>query len=341
MKKLILLILLISQFSCNPFLTKYNTGIEKCVLERDEGLHLKNSLEWWYITGFLDGDNGIKYGIEYVFFHFCLKDGRPRYMINVAITNPDDSVFIFDHKISLSKDCLNDDLPLSFKTPNYQWNGEFGEYDLKASMTKHKAGFKLHTTPTQPVVLHQGTGYVNYGDVAKAGYYSYPKLQTNGQIFLGKDTVDVKGFTWYDRQWDCGNVTANKVSWDWTAINLSDDSELMLYKIESLKEDRRLFGGTYIDSNNKTTNLLSSDITFEPLSYWTSPNTKKSYSTKWLIKIDKLKLNLEMEALIPNQELIIPNRGKTVNYWEGMCKVKGEKSGNPITGDSYLEMTNK
>lgn len=341
MKKLFYLTIILLSFACNPFVTKHNTGIEKGVVERDEAIHAKNSLEWWYVTGFLNGDDGKRYGIEYVFFHFRPFDRRLRYMVNVAITSPEDSVFVYDYEVFKSKNRLNSGLPLNFSTPLYDWRGQFGKYELQANMKRHNAGFNLTTEPTQPVVLHQDSGYVNYGNIAKAGYYSYPQLKTGGELYLNGDTVKVEGFTWYDRQWDCGNVTANNVAWDWTAINLSDSSELMLYRVDSKKEGREIFGGTYIASNNETMILQNEDVIMTPIEFWKSPKTKKKYPVKWTVEIPKLKFNVTMRAEIPNQELVIGNWAKTVKYWEGMCVLEGTKNGKPIRGESYLEMTNK
>lgn len=341
MKNLCLLIAIVSLSACNPFITKHNTVIERAVVERDEAIHAKNSLEWWYVTGFLSGDDGKQYGIEYVFFHFRPRDGRQRYMVNVAITSPEDSVFIYDYEIFRSKNRLNTGLPLNFNTPLYDWRGEFGKYDLQANMKRHNAGFNLTTEPTQPVVLHQDSGYVNYGGIAKAGYYSYPQLKTNGQLFLNGDTINVEGVSWYDRQWDCGNVTVKNVAWDWTAINLSDSSELMLYRVDSKVHKKEIFGGTYIAANNETMDLKNEDITMTPVSYWKSPKTKRNYPVEWQVAIPKLKMEFVIKSEIPQQELVLGNWAQTVEYWEGMCAVKGTKNGQPITGKSYLEMTNK
>ena len=50
-----------------------------------------------------------------------------------------------------------------------------GRYQLQARMVPtgpNKAGqaISLSTTPAKPVLLHGGTGYEQYGPVARAGY---------------------------------------------------------------------------------------------------------------------------------------------------------------------------
>ncbi len=327
--------------SCNPFVNKFNSKIQKGDVEIDEKIHPKNSLEWWYLTGFLDGDNGKRYGIEYVFFHFRATDNRQRYMVNTAITSSEDSIFIYDYDINFSKQALNRSSPLSFNTGNYELTGEKGKYSVHSKMSRHNAGYDLNTLPTQPIVYHQDSGYVQYGDIAKAGYYSYPRLKTDGLLFINGDTINVKGTTWYDRQWNGGEVYKKNVAWDWTAINLSDGSELMLYRVNQAKGKKINFGGTYIKKDHSVINLESKDIKFEPSKFWKSSETKKEYPIEWIIDIEKIGLKSTMKAEIPNQELVIKNFFQSVIYWEGMCKLKGTKNGQTITGESYLEMTNR
>ncbi len=334
------LILCISLASCSPFINKHNTTNSKGNVSIDEKPHPKNSLEWWYLTGFLHGDNGKRYGIEYVFFNFRTIDSRNRYMINAAISIPEDSTFIYDFEAKPNKGNILDEVPLKFETSNYQWYGEKGIYELKANMEREEAGFHLNTTPTQPVTYHQGSGYVNYGDIAAAGYYSFPRLKTKGQLYINDDTINVEGVTWYDRQWDGGSVYRWSVAWDWTAINFSDDTELMLYRVNKKKGKSISYGGTYIKDDHSTVNLTSQDITFEPIEYWESPKSKKRYPIKWHIVIPKIDIDVTMTAEFYDQELII-KKWITLNYWEGMCKMDGTKSGKTIKGESYLEMNNR
>ena len=44
---------------------------------------------------------------------------------------------------------------------------------------------------------------------------------------------------------------------------------------------------------------------------------------------------MEVAALLPDQELALD----PVAYWEGAVDLSGTRSGQPITGEGYLEMT--
>ena len=63
--------------SCSkPFVTKFDVPKKAANLPYEEIKHPKNSLEWWYLTGFLEDNKGNLYGVEYVFFHFYQIDTR-------------------------------------------------------------------------------------------------------------------------------------------------------------------------------------------------------------------------------------------------------------------------
>jgi predicted secreted hydrolase len=351
--------------SCNnPFSTKYNVKGEIVAFPKSEAVNNKNSLEWWYLTGALRDSLNNRYGVEYVFFHFHTKDHVSRVMVNVAITDENDSVFYYDYLIKKRKNYLGgplapedftsyinenekievelgSKLPINFQLQDYSWKGDQGYYTITAKMKKNSAGFNLTTTPTKPVVLHGNSGYVNYGGITTAGYYSYPRLKTKGTITLNDKEIPVEGIMWYDRQWNCGEITKKDITWDWTAISLDNQSDLMLYRIQSKKNDGYLFGGTYIDSSGNTMKLNHDDIKLIANNNWKSPDTKKSYPLNWEIEIPKLEIKLTMSPIMPNQELEIKSFFGSVIYWEGLCDVKGEMNGKPVKGESYLEMTNK
>lgn len=350
-KSVIILFFLFIGFGCNqPFVNKFDVKDTKVELPQAEKVNLKNSLEWWYLTGVLRDIEGNRYGVEYVFFHFFTHDRKSRTMINVAVTDVNDSTFYYDYLIKKKKDHLGDlDLleslntnhPINFNIADYTWKGGEGNYAISAKMKRENVGFNLKTSASKPVVLHGDSGYVNYGDVTTAGYYSYPRLNTKGQLFINGKTIEVTGLLWYDRQWNCGEVTVKDISWDWTAISLSNKSDLMLYRVNAKRDDKIVIGGTYIDSLGNSTSLKDDDIQLKVTEYWKSPSTGKSYPMKWEISIPKLAVNLNMNPVMKNQELHIKNPFGKVIYWEGMCDVNGTVNNEEVIGESYLEMTNK
>ena len=51
-----------------------------------------------------------------------------------------------------------------------------------------------------------------------------------------------------------------------------------------------------------------------------------------------MRLTARITPLLPDQELST-TRSTGVTYWEGACRVEGEKEGRPIAGRAYVEMT--
>lgn len=330
--------------SCNPFMQKYDTFSEQATLEADEAVHAHNSLEWWYYTGHLEDKKGNTYGIEYVFFHFTTVGKKDNYLVNIAISDPQTEIFRYDFDFFRSGTCEEAGiLPLALDKGTYHLSGQNGAYALRGNMEAHKAGFELNTTPAKDPVFQNGVGYENYGTLARAGYYSYPRLDTEGVIYLDGDTILVSGQLWYDRQWNCGSkLLSPKVSWDWMSIQFNEaDQELMVYTVQDRRTDTELFGGSFHKASGEIIKLGDSDIRMTPLEYWVSPSNRKNYPIKWRVEVDKVDLDIVVEAAFPHQELILRRGGLRLPYWEGMCRAEGTVLGEPATGNAYLEMTNK
>ena len=68
----------------------------------------------------------------------------------------------------------------------------------------------------------------------------------------------------------------------------------------------------------------------------------KTYPAKWRVQVPAKGYDLVVEPLIPNQELSL-RLFKVFNlrYWEGMCRVTGTHHGAPVTGQAYVEITNR
>lgn len=340
MRNCIFVFLLFIVACSKPFVATHDVAKLAPQLPKQELPHPKNSLEWWYLTGFLTDEHGRTYGVEYVFFHFYTLDKISRVMVNVALSVPEDSSFYYDYTIKPTKNYLPQQFPLNFSLNNYHWEGKEGNYTVQAQMKKHPVGFKLTTQSTQAPILHGDSGYVYYGDIADAGYYSYSRLNTQGELYLKGDTLKVTGLFWYDRQWNCGAVSPMKVSWDWMSIHLNNGSDLMIYRVKDPKKNKTIYGGTYRDSVS-TYALSDTSIYLSTNKYWKSPKSKKSYPLSWNIELSDIDAKLNLQAMFPNQELTVGQGFQRISYWEGMCTVTGTIKQKNVSGNAYLEMTNK
>ena len=351
MKFLLPALLLLFATACVPFkaTTKNDVSPGRVQLPQEEAPHPKNSLEWWYFTGHLkDITTGEDFGVEYVFFHFN-PDGKQDYqMVNFALTDPQTQQFRYDYKLAKMPVPPTTALPISLSerkaAQTWTLTGQEGRYQLQARMaTSAGQAINLRTSPTKPVLLHGGTGYEQYGPVAQAGYYSYPRLATTGTIEVGGKTHQVSGELWYDRQWNCGGVNKKSVAWDWLSLQLNESKEeIMLYTVHDTKTGQHIGGGSHFGAQGENLHLAETDFKLEPLTYWTSPKSKKKYPATWHITVPSQGYDLTVTPLVPNQELGL-RLFKVLNlyYWEGMCRITGTHRGQPVTGNAYVEITNR
>jgi predicted secreted hydrolase len=268
-------------------------------------------------------------------------------MVNMAVSDPENEAFYYDHQFFPKTKFEFASLPLEFNWTKKRFSasltGQNGEYRLAGQFAKDSISMKLKTRAEKEVVLHDGIGYENYGDVAKAGYYSFPRLKTEGEINLLGEKFNVTGNLWYDRQWNCSGVFDKNVAWDWFSIQFEEtQSELMLYRLYSLIDSTVIFGGTYTNAANESVFLENHQIVINELEYWISPDSEAKYPVEWEIEVPDVGLFTNLKTLFPRQELAL-NFGPVTKfyYWEGMCQAVGTINGQVVGGTSYVEMTNR
>lgn len=83
------------------------------------------------------------------------------------------------------------------------------------------------------------------------------------------------------------------------------------------------------------------NITFQKVKYWKSLKTNARYPVEWEIRIPEFGIHLHIEAVFPNQEMLIISPIQAI--WEGACKVTGrEKLADgkirPLDGIGFMEL---
>lgn len=331
---------------CKPY-TKSDLYEAKANPEKDELLHEKNSLEWWYFTGHLNEVNGDRtFGVEYVFFHTTPLGGKDYTLMNMALTDPQSQTFYYDYEINRRKKRMRTESQINLYTPNDGdscfLSGELGSYNIQGKMKNHPIAYTLTTTPKKTVLLNDEIGYEKYGELAEAGYYSYTRLATTGTIEYKGESIPVEGTLWYDRQWNCGDVYGGRVSWDWMALQLDNGDDIMVYQITTPRiEGNKIYGGTYFPADESQKELTNENLQLTPTRFWSSEKTGVSYPIDWEVTLPEQEINLSVKAMVDEQELTFRFGAYTMKYWEGMCRVEGTKEGIPITGNAYVEMTNR
>lgn len=351
MKWIMPLALMLLSFSCSvqPYRAS-DVDRPRAQLPQDEQVHHMNSLEWWYFTGHLyNADSSLEFGTEFVIFHTTPRGKKDFLILNFALSDPQQDTFYYHYEFDRKQERLDSSQPLNLAVVGDEdtlalLRGLLGNYAWQARSASGDLALKIKTTPGKGLLLHDGVGYEDYGGLARAGYYSYPRLEAEGELSLMGEKIPVQGELWYDRQWNCLSVYETKVGWDWFSVQFEEPrSELMLYQLNHPKKDSVILkGGSYFTEEGSQIELASEDITLSPLEFWESPETGSRYPLRWRAQIPRLELDLEIEAEIAQQELEMRYlKVVRINYWEGMCTARGTLAGDSIRGNSYVEMTNR
>ncbi len=324
----------------------------------DHGPHPGYRTEWWYYTGNLTAAGGQAFGFQLTFFRTRLKPPAGRrtwpqpaspwrtdqiYMAHAALTDISGGRHLQSEKISRPV--------LSMAGAEHKdatWKIFIGSWEAILSPGGHRLraeadGFSLDLdlTPVKPLVLHGRGGYSRKGRTPERAscYYSFTRLRAAGAISIGGSSHRVQGQAWMDHEFSTAPLAPDTAGWDWFSLQLSDQSEVMVFVLrQSDGTYSPASGGTYVSPTGDTRALHSADIHLQPLAHWTSPHTGGRYPAQWKLVLNPLDCVLTVTAATADQEMRTP-RSTNVDYWEGSVRAKGIKDGRTVEGVGYAELT--
>jgi len=351
MKRLALLFVLLlvataAAATDSPVLPEYPTVIPGTTFSfpRDHGAHPDFRSEWWYVTGWLNGDDGKPMGFQVTFFRtrpsvdqnnpsaFAVKQVL---FAHAALSDPSVGRLLHDQRaaragLSLAEASTSDtDVVLD------DWSlkrGSDGVFHTKAGGSEFT--LDLNFAPTQGVLLEGENGYSRKGPRPEqaSNYYSMPHLNVTGTVKRNGRAVAVKGTAWLDREWSSSYLDANAVGWDWVGFNFDDGGALMAFQIRRADGSALWAGGTFRDAHGAVVAFAPDDVRFSVERRWTSPRTGAVYPVERVLKVRLPSGEREwhVNPLFDDQELDSRAAGGPV-YWEGAASVEG--------GRGYLELT--
>ncbi|MBI2369354.1 MAG: carotenoid 1,2-hydratase [Deltaproteobacteria bacterium] len=201
-------------------------------------------------------------------------------------------------------------------------------------------GLDLRLTPRKPPVVHgiNGVSQKGEGEGFASHYYSLTRLQATGALTVGGRRLAVTGSSWMDHEFGSSQLKESQVGWDWFGLQLTGDTELMLYRI------RRQDGtpdphssGTLIHPDGRTEHLPLQAVKVEVLGRWRSPRSGAVYPMGWRLSLPGHQGELTVTPLVQDQELETP-KSTRVTYWEGAVTVSGRLGGRTVTGTGYVEL---
>ncbi|MCY7360888.1 MAG: lipocalin family protein [Ignavibacteria bacterium] len=137
-----------------------------------------------------------------------------------------------------------------------------------------------------------------------------------------------------DREWSTSALSEDQKGWDWFALQLDDNTEIMYYQMRKNDGSPDIYSkGTFINQNGASLEIKKDDIDLKVSDYWESPDGEK-YPSGWDIIIPSKNINLKITPAVKNQLMNV-----SVKYWEGAVKVEGTKDNSKIIGRGYVELT--
>lgn len=290
----------------------------------DDDLVHSEPTEWWYWTGHLDTADGRYFGYEFAFFLQDSPTGRGQ-MVHHALTDLADNSF--HHTASLAMEAPPIVLSgYEFSVAGQSALGGGGHDVLHGEVDGYQLDLTLDSVK-RPVLQHV-TGYTEYPFGGYTYYYSRERMATTGTVTLPDGTaLPVTGSSWFDHQWGPLGDAIN-LGWDWFALQLDDDREVMLFVVHDTSGDL-LVGGSLTDGDCISTEIGAGDFTITPKRSWQSPHGDQStYPLGWTITV--LGETFEVEPVMDDQEV----DAIFFRYWEGAATVTGSASGR-----AYIELT--
>ncbi len=271
------------------------------------------------------------------------------YLAHLAFSDLDGGEFYHTERVNragpglagASNGAENDD------EPRY-WNGNWqvrwtslarGEQQLDAVSSRVR--IQLTLQPEKPFVINGENGLSIKGPLAgeASHYISFTRLRATGQVNWKGQSHPVDGLAWMDHEFFTEPRDNSLAGWDWFAIQLDNNEELMLYRLRGKSGSASPYSsGTYVDAKGIAHFLSAGQFTVSPIDVWRSSLSGATYPIRWKITVPSLNLDLTETTALKNQELF-SSSGITPTYWEGAVTYAGKSNGQPIRGAGYLEMT--
>jgi predicted secreted hydrolase len=316
----------------------------------DHGPHPAYQTEWWYYTGNLETAEGRHFGYQLTFFRRALVPPGQRqeraspwaadqvYLAHFALTDVGGGRYWAFERFSRGAAGLAGAQVSPYRAWLEDWSVEEvapGVYQLKAA----EEGMEIELTLTdEKGPIPQGDrGYSQKGpEPGNASYYySLTRLVSSGSVRVGGAAYPVSGLSWMDHEYSTGGLGPELVGWDWFSVQLDDGSEVMLYQLRRGDGSSDPFSsGTFIAADGQTTRLSREDYQINVEETWRSPHSGATYPARWTVTVPAVDLELEIAPHLADQELNV-----SYMYWEGAVRAAGERAGQAVSGDGYVELT--
>ena len=190
---------------------------------RDHGAHPEFRIEWWYVTGWLDGP----LGFQITFFRARPEEESD----NPSAFNP--RQMLFAHAALATRSAAACSMTSAPRAPGSRSrkpsstapasgsttggsSSNGNRYDAHIAAREFEFDFSFFANQ---LVLQGEQGFSRKGHRPHEAsyYYSRPHLNVVGKL----NGRDVEGTAWLDHEWSSAYMAPEAAGWDWCGINLS------------------------------------------------------------------------------------------------------------------------
>lgn len=312
---------------------------------QDEGAHPQFRTEWWYVTGWLDGEGGAPLGFQITFFRSrpgIDEDNPSRFaarqllFAHAAISDPKRGSLLRDEKSARAGFGLAEAAEGELDVRIDDWSLRRDGERYVASVRARDFALELQLTPTQPLLQgDRGFSQKSPAPTHASYYYSQPQLATHGLVVVEGRERTVNGAAWLDHEWMTSVMHEDAQGWDWVGLNLDDGGALVALQMRATRGGEHWAFGAQRDATTRRDTTYGPDqIAWTPLRRWRSPRTGVTYPIEWRVEVGGRTIRLE--PLMDDQENDARHSTGTL-YWEGAVRAFDER-GRQI-GRGYLELT--
>ncbi len=322
---------------------------------RDHWSHEGYRTEWWYFVGFLDGEP------ERVFQFTLFRSGLARFRPTTTVSPWFARHALMGHAVladlatgkRVFSQVVHREAPGlgragAFPDPEIAWmrgppgtaegwgiDYRDGVFRIRAVDRNRGLLLDLRARSTRPPVLQGDAGYSEKADGGGASlYYSHPRLEVTG-IAGFEEPAPVRGTAWMDREFGSDWLAPDQVGWDWFALNLDGDRDLMLYNMRGADGAVVHSSGTLLLPDGGKRDLA---VEVRTRDRFRPGDGGPSYPLGWRLLAPAEGLDLTLVPLLDDQEnRVTPGTpGPDIPYWEGAVRVV--RDGVPA-GRGFVEMT--
>ena len=315
------------------------------IFPREHQQHPDFRSEWWYLTMTLATDDGREFGAQFTVFRQALQSVQPGvarssdwtldhvYLGHLAVTDVASGEHQHEERLSRRHPDLAGVHPLvdgGARVYLEGWQLDLGSTGghLRAQGSELSLELNLHAA-LEPV-LQGEQGWSRKSESQASYYYSWPRLQIVGEIGIGGETHKVRGLGWFDHEWSTSVLSDEQVGWEWFALSLDDERDLMVFRLRRQDGHRdRHDHGILVAKDGSRRLLDSTDFELQPKRTWTDPDGV-GWPLGWRLTVGPEEFFIDTPVDDQRMQTLIP-------YWEGLVVVRST-AGRRV-GQGYMELT--